>query len=145
MKAHSAFLCAMLASSALASLDYINPQLVTTSSTQVYDEATNIVSPDHDSFNSCDCDLTPQGCDAECCCDQDCPENTLEAWTLAGYCTDYVAYGAAMPYAECIDRYSEPILQDLRGGLNIYEKIYRQLLCTRRENVRAEVAKFEDK
>ena len=73
----------------------------------------------------CSCDLTVGGCDAECCCDKDCPANTVTAWTLADYCINKDQYGAALSYEECVARYSEPILEDLRGGLNIYEKVFR--------------------
>lgn len=53
-------------------------------------------------------------------------------------------FGATLPYEECVERYQEPLLNDLRGGLNIYEKIYRQALCTRSENTRGVTAQYID-
>lgn len=41
-------------------------------------------------------------------------------------------------------RYRQPILDDLRGGLFIYEKIYRQLLCTWNSAKYVDTAQFDD-
>lgn len=92
----------------------------------------------------CSCDLTPGGCDAECCCDEDCPADTITAWTLANYCKDENKFGATLEFEECLDRYREPLIEDLRGGLNIYEKVYRSLLCTQRQTKREKTANFID-
>lgn len=35
-----------------------------------------------DTFSSCACDLTKGGCDQACCCDTDCPDTVLLAWSL---------------------------------------------------------------
>jgi hypothetical protein len=59
-------------------------------------------------------------------------------------CVDTIPDGSNLPYQECVERYSAPWLDDLRGGLYIYEKIYRILLCTRGENPRQITANFID-
>lgn len=94
------------------------------------DIATNTISPYKNAFSSCSCDLTIGGCDANCCCDRDCETSAIKSWKIGGSCDDYTKYGATLTYEECIARYNQPWLDDLRGGLYIYEKIYRQLLCT---------------
>lgn len=126
MKHHSAFILSSLAAVALAGINLeATPVYLTTTATSAVDRASNIVDPKNPTFSLCSCDLTPGGCDAECCCDRDCPGDTVEAWTLDDSCLNTNKYGATLPYTECIDRYNEPLLDDLRGGLYIYEKWYR--------------------
>lgn len=125
-----------------AGLDFDEPPQYISSSARPSNAATNVIEPAN--FNLCSCDLTPGACDAECCCDTDCPEGTIEAWTLANYCDNETAAGATLAFDQCMKRYQEPRIDDLRGGLNIYEKVFRSLLCTQTENTRKQTAKFQD-
>jgi len=100
------------------------------------DKATNDVTPSNGKFAVCSCNLTG-GCDAACCCDTDCPASTVAEWRqTSDFCIDEKDYGAELPFSECIARYKEPWLDDLKGGLQVYEKIYRSLLCTQRVSER---------
>lgn len=105
--------------------------------------ASNDISASNAEFSPCSCDMTEGGCDAHCCCDKDCPEATVNAWELGGECHSYAIFGATLPYDECIARYSQPILDDLRGGFFIYEKLYRQLLCTQNSAAYVDAAQFD--
>jgi hypothetical protein len=102
------------------------------------------ISPFDADFGACSCDLTEGGCDANCCCDSDCSALAIEGWKLGGQCSEYSKFGATLPYDECIEKYQRPILDDLRGGLYVYEKILRQLLCTTNAAPRSVAANFID-
>jgi len=82
-------------------------------------------------FSSCTCNLTPGGCDHACCCDTDCDEKTITAWRLQeNYCLDELHDNAMVSIEECRERQGQPSLADLQGGMLIYEKAARNLLCT---------------
>lgn len=51
-------------------------------------DSTNDVSAKNALFSPCACDLTQGGCDAHCCCDKDCPAETINAWELGGDCSN---------------------------------------------------------
>ena len=49
--------------------------------------STNTVSPNKEyNFSSCSCNLTPNACDAECCCDPDCDSGVISNWKINGLC-----------------------------------------------------------
>ena len=83
-------------------------------------------------FSSCTCDLTPDGCDHACCCDASCDADAVAKWRLTpGYCLDELFDQTIISVEDCVDREQEASIQDLKGGLYIYEKQARSMLCTR--------------
>jgi len=99
--------------------------------TNPLDSATNKIEATNKDFSSCTCNLTPGGCDHACCCDTDCDEKTITAWRLQeNYCLDELHDNAMVSIEECRERQGQPSLADLQGGMLIYEKAARNLLCT---------------
>lgn len=41
--------------------------------------STVVISESKD-IGACSCDLTPESCDYQCCCDQDCPTSITSIW-----------------------------------------------------------------
>ena len=81
-------------------------------------------------FSGCSCDLTPNGCDHACCCDNDCDKQTLAAWKLQdNFCLDEIFDKAIVSASDCAARASKAELSDLEG-LKFFDKTTRTLMCT---------------
>ena len=98
------------------------------------------------SFSSCTCDLTPNGCDEACCCDPDCPASTVAQWRLSkSYCLDEINDQKILKFSECLDRTFTGGIDDLQDGLKVYGKNIRALFCITSSSSRETVSSFVDK
>jgi hypothetical protein len=89
-------------------------------------------------FASCTCNLTPGGCDEACCCDPDCSQEARQAWALReDYCIDEARGMQDISYEDCVSQFDEPKLNDLKGGLDVFDKLYRKSLCTKVKSSRS--------
>ena len=97
-------------------------------------------------FSSCTCDLTPKGCDHACCCDEYCDAAAVAKWRLTpGYCLDELLDQTIITFDDCWDRSQQPVVEDLQGGLYLYEKQARGLMCTYRKSDTSVTNQFIDR
>lgn len=107
---------------------------------------TNNVDPRNQGFiTPCTCDLTPNGCDHACCCDQSCAPSAIREWRLIpGFCLDEVYDQATLSVEDCVARNTKPVLQDLQGQSIGIEKVSRSLLCTSQQRDPSSTETFID-
>ena len=90
--------------------------------------------------------MTPKGCDHACCCDPYCDKSAVAKWRLEpGYCLDELLDQTILEVDDCVKRQQKAVLDDLRGGLNIYVKQARALLCTQTKQEQSQTNFFIDK
>lgn len=55
--------------------------------------------------SDCTCDITSNSCDISCCCDADCPADTLTLWLndATAFCNNAIE-DSLQPLTKCIDR-----------------------------------------
>ena len=93
---------------------------------------------DKDGQSFCGCDLTPKGCDVDCCCDEDCSESDAAAF---GRCEDAAAAGRRHHHSRYCFSTDFIFANNTRA---VVETTSDGLLCIRRDNL-PEAATYLDR
>lgn len=94
-------------------------------------EITTIDYEPNTNFIACSCDATLLTCDAFCCCDQDCSQETKDVWVSEQKCRD-VDYrkSTGLPLQDCVSRAQIYDYNKTRGISN-YIDPFAQLFCVK--------------
>ena len=100
--------------------------------TKINDSDTSLVYEETTNFHPCLCNHTALTCDAYCCCDEDCNENTRTLWSDEKKCADvsYDTNANGLSLSDCITR-KEVYEYNKKRGLTNYIDPFAQLFCVR--------------
>ena len=126
-------------------LTRLKPTIVSTSTSPTKSRLTHLNTFAVD-FSSCTCDLTPKGCDHACCCDEYCDAAAVAKWRLTpGVCLDELLDQTIITFDDCWERSQQAVVEDLQGGLYLYEKQARGMMCTYRKSETSVTNQFIDR
>jgi len=100
----------------------INPNLISNSQqSNEYTASTN--------YQPCHCDEVANSCDIYCCCDSQCSDSLVSAWSTAERCANYNYHNhTGMPLADCLT-YRETYEFNKQDSIQHYLDPFTQLFC----------------